>query len=77
MGIEIPGGGGGRANRLPNASLSPPDFIIFLNKTGSDESQTHKGLNRTLHIMTEKQGANFRGKPLFQATKRHLTKVKR
>ena len=40
------------------------------------EIQTHKRLQRTLCIMTKTQSANFRGNPLYQATKRHLT-VKR
>ena len=34
--------------------------------------QTHKRFKRTLFIRTKTQSANFRGNPLYQATKRHL-----
>ena len=39
------------------------------------EIQTYKRFKRTLFIRTKTQSANFGGIPLYQATKRHLTRV--
>ena len=41
---------------------------------GNGQSQTHKSFERTLIYQdTSTRSANFRGNPLCQATKRHLT----
>jgi len=46
-------------------------------RNGKDSIKTYKSFKTTLFNRTKTQFANFRGNPLYQATKRHLTMKKR